>query len=153
MLIDTIRDDMKSAMKAREDLKVQCLRGAMSAATNELVAKGRKPTDALTDPEMMAVLKRLAKQRKDSAEQVTSGNRPELAQKELAELSIIESYLPKTASLGDIEKVVREKMTMLGVADKSAIGKLTGIVMKEFGGNADGNDIKKIIEALLVEGH
>lgn len=152
MLIDTIREDMKTAMKARDALKVQCLRGAMTAATNELVAQGRKPTDTIADAEVIMVLKRLAKQRKDSADQFTSGNRLELAEKEIAELRIIEAYLPATASLAEIESVVREKMQALNVTDVANIGKLTGIVMKEFAlreSSVDGTDVKKVIEAIV----
>ena len=81
---DKIREDLKDAMRAKDQMRVDTLRGALAAFTNELVAKGRKPTDELTEQEILAVLKRLAKQRKDSAEQFTNGGRPELAEKEIA---------------------------------------------------------------------
>lgn len=140
---------MKAAMKARDDLRVQTLRGALAAFTNELVAKGRKPTEELDDAGVLTVLRRLVKQRKDSIEQFTAGGRPELAEKEAAEAAIIESYLPQMASREDIEKVVKTKIAELGVVDKAGIGKLTGAVMKELGGNADGNDVKAVIATLL----
>ncbi|MBI2048360.1 MAG: GatB/YqeY domain-containing protein [Parcubacteria group bacterium] len=149
MLTEKIREDMKAAMKAREELKLSVVRSMITACTNELVAKGRKPTDALTDDEALAVLKRLHKQRTDSAEQFEKGGRPELAEKERAERTIIESYLPAKASREQIEKAVREKMTELGVTDKSGMGKLMGATMKALGGSADGNDVKTIIEELL----
>lgn len=149
MLTQTIREDMKTAMKARDDLRVQTLRGALAAFTNELVAKGRKPTEELDDAGAITVLKRLVKQRKDAAEQYTAGNRPELAQKEQAESAIIETYLPQMASREDVERVVRAKIAELGVSDKSGIGKLTGAIMKELGGNADGNLVKDVITSLL----
>ena len=142
---------MKEAMKARDSVRVQCLRGAMAACTNELVAKGKKPTDEVTDADAMAVLKRLVKQRKDSAEQYTKGNRPELAEKEMIECKIIESYLPQMASRDEIEKVVAAKLAGIGALDAAAVGKLTGAVMKELGGNADGNEIKNVIEALRAK--
>lgn len=141
---------MKSAMKAREDVRLQTLRGALSAFTNELVAKGRKPTEELLDPEVVTVLKRLAKQRKDSIEQFEKGGRQELADKERQELTVIEAYLPQTASKEDIEKVARAKMAELGVSDKTGIGKLTGVVMKEFAGQADGNDVRDVLNSLLA---
>lgn len=149
MLIQQIREDMKNAMRAKDDIKVQTLRGAISSFTNELVAKGMKPTDEVTDALAASVLKRLAKQRKDSAEQFTKGGRPELAEKESVELLIIESYLPKGASKDEIEKVAKAKISELGVQDVSGIGKLTGAIMKEFGGTADGNDVREILQKLL----
>lgn len=141
---------MKSAMKARDDLRVQTLRGAMAAFVNELVAKGKKPTEELDDAGAVTVLKRLAKQRKDSAEQFAKGGRQELADKELAELKIIEIYLPQTASREEIEKVARAKKEELGVTDASGIGKLTGVVMKELAGRAGGNDVKEVVASLFT---
>ncbi len=140
---------MVAAMKAKDDLKRDTLRGALSAFTNELVAKGRKPTEEMSDADAVSVLKRLAKQRKDSAEQFAAGGRPELAEKESNELKIIETYLPQTASREEIEKVARAKMAELGVTDASGAGKLTGAVMKEFAGGADGNDVKQVVAQLL----
>lgn len=150
MLTNQIREDLKTSMKAKDALRVQTLRSALAAFTNELVAKGMKPTDEVPDAMALTVLKRLAKQRKDSAEQFTSGGRPELAEKEVAELKIIESYLPQGASKEEIEKVAKAKMAELGVTDAAGIGKLTGAVMKEFAGNADGNDIKEVLQKLLA---
>ncbi len=140
---------MKTAMKAKDEMARDTLRGVISSCTNELVAKGKKPTDELTDQEVLAVLKRLAKQRKDSAEQFTAGGRPELAEKESRELLIIEKYLPQGAGRDEIEKVAREKMTELGITDASGVGKLTGVVMKHFAGAADGNDVKSVVAALF----
>lgn len=149
MLTKKIHDDMKAAMRARDALRVETLRGALAAFTNELVAKGKKPTEALDDAGAVTVLKRLAKQRKEAAEQFEKGGRSELAQKESAELKIIEEYLPKMASKEEIEKIARAKMAELSVSDASGAGKLTGAVMKEFAGNADGNDVKAVIASLL----
>jgi uncharacterized protein YqeY len=149
MLIQQIRDDMKIAMKAKDDLRVQTLRGALAAFTNELVSKSMRPNEDVPDGMAIVVLKRLAKQRKDSAEQFVNGGRPELAEKENAELKIIESYLPQGASKEDIEKVARAKMQELGITDSSGIGKLTGAVIKEFAGNADGNDVREVLQKLL----
>ena len=131
-------------------LKLNTLRGAVTAFTNELVAKGMKPTDELSDADAMTVLKRLGKQRKDSMEQYTAGGRPELAEKEAAELKVIEAYLPQTASPADIEKVARAKKEEMGITDASGAGKLTGAVMKEFAGSADGSDVKAVVAELLA---
>lgn len=130
-------------------LTVNTLRGAIAAFTNELVSKGQKPTEEISDADAVAVLKRLSKQRQDSIEQFTKGGRPELAEKEASELAIIKSYLPAGASIEEIEKVARAKKEELGVTDASGIGKLTGAVMKEFGGRADGNDVKQVLSTLF----
>lgn len=137
-------------MKARDSVRVNTLRGALSAFTNELVAKGQKPTEDLADNDAVAVLKRLAKQRKEAADVYTKGGRTELAEKELEELKIIESYLPQMASREDIEKVARAKKEALGITDASGAGKLTGAVMKEFQGSADGGLVKEVIASLFV---
>ena len=80
---------MTAAMKAKDDLRVQTLRGALAAFVNELVAKGRKPTEELADNDAVTVLKRLAKQRKEAAEVYVKGGRAELAEKETKELKLI----------------------------------------------------------------
>lgn len=149
MLTQKIRSDMTAAMKARDSLRVETLRGALSAFTNELVAKRLKPTEELGDNDAVSVLKRLAKQRKEAAEQYEIGGRAELAEKENKELKILEGYLPQMASREEIEKIVRAKMSELNVTDASGAGKLIGVVMKEMAGRADGNDVKAIVASLL----
>lgn len=149
MLAQKIKDDMREAMKAKDDLRVQTLRGAMAAFTNELVAKNLKPADEVTDAMAQAVLKRLGKQRKDSAEQFEKGGRAEMAAKELAELKIIESYLPQQASREDVERVAKAKKEELSI-DAAGKGKLMGIVMKELHGNADGGLVKEVVESLFA---
>lgn len=149
MLSDTIREDMKNAMRAKDSLRLETLRMTLAAFTNELVAKGRKPTDALTDDEAVAVVKRLVKQRKDSAEQFTAGGRPELAEKELNEITFLDVYLPQMASREEIMKVALEKKNEMGAIDASGAGKLTGAIMKVFAGRADGNDVKEVVAEIL----
>jgi uncharacterized protein YqeY len=94
-------------------------------------------------------LKRLTKQRKDSAEQFTAGGRPELAEKEMKELAIIEEFLPAMMPKEEIEKIARAKMAELGTVDKSGLGKFIGLVMKECKGKADGGDVKAVCETLV----
>ncbi|MEN9413174.1 MAG: hypothetical protein RLZZ342_261 [Candidatus Parcubacteria bacterium] len=149
MNITQIREDLKNAMRAKEQVKVDTLRGAITAFTNELVAKGHKPTDELSSDDMLAVLKRLAKQRKDSIDQFEKGGRPEMAAKEKEELTIIEAYLPQMASEADVEKAAREAIAEAGTVDASAAGKLTGAVMKKLGGNADGTVVRTVLQKLL----
>lgn len=148
MLTQDIRSQMTAAMKARDSLRVETLRGALSAFTNELVAKGRKPTDELSDDEAITVLKRLGKQRREAREQYEKGGRAELAQKEADELKILEEFLPQAASREEIDKVARAKMAEMKVG-AGGVGKLTGAVMKEFAGRANGNDVKEVVASLF----
>ena len=150
MLVTQIKGDMIAAMKAHDPLRVGTLRGAMAAFTNELVAKGRKPTEELTDTEALAVIKKLAKQRKEAAELYTTGGRADLAEKETSELKILEVYLPATASREEIEKVAKAKQAELGITDASGSGKLMGAIIKEFAGNADGADVKEVVASLFA---
>ncbi|HUO50552.1 MAG TPA: GatB/YqeY domain-containing protein [Candidatus Paceibacterota bacterium] len=149
MILQKIREDVKTAMKAKDQVRLDTLRGAIAAFTNELVAKGKKPTEEIADPDAVTVLKRLSKQRKEAADVYEKGGRAELAEKEMTELKIIEEYLPQMASREEIEKVARAKKEELGVTDAAGAGKLTGAVMKEFGGNADGNDVKAVVASLF----
>jgi uncharacterized protein len=147
-LLERIREDLKTAMRAKDELRRDTLRGILSACTNELVAKGLKPTEALDEGGVLAVLKKLAKQRKDAIEQFSAGGREELAEKERSELSILETYLPQMASREDIERVARAKKEEMGV-DAKGMGKLMGAVMKELEGNADGAIVKEVVASLF----
>ncbi|MFM2414514.1 MAG: hypothetical protein RI911_207 [Candidatus Parcubacteria bacterium] len=141
---------MKEAMRAKDTLATDTLRGLMASCTNELIALKRKPTDALSDTETLTVIKRLIKQRKDAAEQFRTGSRADLAEKEDAERVILEVFLPAQASEVEIESVVKAKIAELSVTDKAGAGKLTGAVVKHFAGNADGTLVKQIVDKLLA---
>ena len=150
MNIISIREDLKTAMRAKDQVKVDTLRGSISAFTNELVAKGKKPTDELSEMEMITVLKRLAKQRKDSAEQFEKGGRTDMAEKEKVELTIIEAYLPQMAGREEVMKVALAKKSELGITDASGAGKLMGAVIKALEGNADSAVVKEVVQGLFV---
>lgn len=145
-----IKSDMITAMKAREALKVEVLRGLMAAFTNELVALKKLPTDELPDENALGVIRREVKKRKDSIEQFTKGNRPELAAKEELERAILEAYLPAMMSQEDIRKIAEAKKAELGVTDKKEAGKFMGMLMKDLNGKADGTDVKAVIDSLFV---
>ena len=149
MLQDTIKSQIKEAMLAKNTVLLEVLRGISSANTNELVAKGRKPQDVLTDEEVIAVITRLSKQRKDSIEQFTKGGREDLVSEEKAQLAIIETFLPKMMSQEEIRPIAVAKKEALGVLDKSGMGKLVGAVMAELKGKADGSDVKSVVESLF----
>ncbi|MCC2630322.1 MAG: hypothetical protein K0S38_131 [Candidatus Paceibacter sp.] len=149
----TIKDEIKKAMLAKDSIRLNALRNLSAAFTNELVAKGMKPQDELSDDLALGVIKRLAKQRKDSIEQFEKANRTDLAEDEKSELAILETFLPATMSKEDIKKVAEAKKAEMGVADKAGAGKLIGAVskaIKETGGNADGGDIKEVVDSLFA---
>ena len=142
---------MTNAMRAKQEVRLSTLRGVLSAFTNELVAKKRKPTELLSDDEAVAVVRRLVKQRKDSIEQFGKGGREDLVQAEAAEMKILEEYLPAQVGDGEITKIVKTKMAQLKIVDKSKAGALISAVMKELKGQADGSSVKKIIDGLLAK--
>ncbi|MES2014265.1 MAG: GatB/YqeY domain-containing protein [Patescibacteria group bacterium] len=144
-----IKGDMVAAMKAREALKVEVLRGLMAACTNELVALKRMPTEELSDEQVLTVIRREVKKRKDSIEQFTKGNRPELATKEEAERVMLDAYLPTLMSQDEIRKIAESKKAELGVTDKKEAGKFMGALMKDLQGKADGADVKVVIDSLF----
>lgn len=150
-LYEQLKEELKTAMKAKDEVALNTVRGILSACTNELVATKRTPQDVLTNEEMTAVIKRAVKQRKDSVAQYMKGNRSDLAQVEMSEISLLEKYLPETMGRDDIARVVKSKIAELGgIVDKSKKGMLMGMIMNELKGVADGNDVKDVIDELLV---
>ena len=149
MLHSQIKDEIKSAMKARDALRLSVLRNMLAAFTNELVATKRTPQAELADDEALAVIKRLARQRKDSIEQFRAGGREDLARQEAAELGILETFLPPEMPLGEIERIAREKMAAIKITTKADTGALMKSLMAELKGRADGAAVKKVIDALL----
>jgi uncharacterized protein YqeY len=148
-LQEQIKENIKEAMKAKESVKLDVLRGISTAFMNELVNKGRKPQDILSDEEALAVIVKIAKQRKDSIEQFEKGGRSDLAKKEKEELAILEKYLPETMSKDDIKKIVQAKIEKEGKPDSKKLGGFIGGLMKELKGKADGADVKEIVEELV----
>lgn len=148
-LHEQIKNDMKDAMRAKESDKVMVLRGLMSACTNELVAQKKTPQDLLDDEATLAVITREAKRRKDAIQQFVDGGRPELAEDEEKELTILSEYLPEMMSEEEILPIASAKKEELGISDKSDIGRLIGAVMADLKGKADGADVKKVIDSLF----
>ena len=149
MLQQQIKDQVKEAMLARDPVRVSTLRSIVAAFTNELVSKKRKPTEELSNSEVLDIIRRGVKQRKDSITQFTAGGRADLAEPEIAELAILESYLPTMMSRDEIAAVIEQKKAELAVTDKSKMGMFMGAVMKELKGKADGDMVKSVIEELL----
>jgi uncharacterized protein YqeY len=149
-LHEQIKNEIKDAMRAKDAVRLSVVRGILATITNELVATGKMPKDVLADQGVLKVIKRLASQRKDSIQQFTAGGRPELAANEQAELVILEKYLPALMSRDEIRKIVLAKKASLGITDKAKAGQLTGAVMKDIAGRADGGDVKAVVDELCA---
>ena len=134
---------------AHDALRLRAFRAMSAAFTNELVAKNKKPQDMLTDDEALVVITRLAKQRKDSIEQFKKGNREDLVKEEEAELSILETYLPKMMSKEEVVKIATAKKSELGINDATKKGVLMSALMKDLKGKADGMTVKKVVDSLF----
>jgi len=141
---------MKDAMRAKDATKLAVVRGLISNCTNEAVTRGKGPDGVLSEEEVLGVVMRAAKQRKDSIEQFTAGGRPELADGEKAELAILETMLPAQMSREEIEAAARAKAAELGVADKTGVNKLMGMLMKDLRGKADGTIVKEVVDTLFA---
>jgi len=149
MIHERIKDEIKKAMLARDTVRLETVRGVSAAFVNELVATKRTPQEKLSDDEAIAVMKRLAKQRKDSIEQFEKGGRQDLADKEKQELAILGSFLPAGIGRDEIRRIAEAKKAELGITDKSKMGILVGAVMKELKGKADGGDVREVVEQMM----
>ncbi len=149
MLHEQIKNGIKEAMMAHDALRLKAFRAMSSAFTNELVAKNRKPQEMLKDDEAIAVIAKLAKQRRDSIDQFRKGNREDLVKEEEAELSILKTYLPKLMNKSEIEKIARATKDKLGVINVAKKGMLMSALMKDLKGKADGGLVKEVVESLF----
>jgi uncharacterized protein YqeY len=158
-LHEQIKNQIKDAMRAKDAIRLETLRGLSALFTNDLIAKqvkGDVPASvtALDDESATALIRRSVKQRKDSIEQFEKGGRADLAEKEKTELAILETFLPKMMSREDIQKIVATKLAAAGGAgsiDKAKMGQFMGTIMKDLKGKADGADVKAVIESLLTK--
>lgn len=146
-ITEDINTQIPEAMRAKDATRLSALRNLKAAFVTEAIS--RKETGVLTDDEALAVIRRLVKQRKDSADQFRRGKREELAKAEEAELKILEALLPAQMSEGEVKKIAEGVKARLGVTDRAKLGQLIGAVMKETKGRADGAIVKKVVEALF----
>ncbi len=144
-LTEQIRADMTESMKARTAERTSTLRMLQAAIKNEQINTGHE----LSDEEAMVIIRKSVKQRQDSVEQFTKGNRPELAAKEAAEIEILKTYLPAELSDADLESGLREIVAATGAASKKDMGKVMKEATVRFKGRADGKKIQEIVSRLL----
>ena len=150
MTQNELREMMKDAMRAKDSVRLSVVRGIMTMVTNELVAKGGKPTDTLADDDIMSLVRRAAKQRKDSIEQFEAGGRADLAESEKAELAILEAMLPALMFEEEVRVIATAKAAELGITDKSKANQLMGALMKDLRGKADGTVVKAVVDSMFV---
>jgi uncharacterized protein YqeY len=153
----TIKNQIKDAMRAKDQVRLDTLRGLNALFQNEMLA-ANMPGEFLPDDKAIALIKRSVKQRKDSISQFEIGGRQDLADKERAELAILESFLPKGMSREEVRKAAEAKIAALTAEGKfdpksgalqAQIGKLTGMIVKDLAGKADGAEVKSVVEELL----
>lgn len=137
-------------MKAGDKVRLEVMRGLVTAFMNELVATGKTPQDILSDEDVIKVITRLSKQRKDSIEQFTKGGRMDLVEEESKQLSILNEYLPKLMEVDEIEEIVKNKINELEVKDLTKKGMFMASIMKDLKGKADGAMVKEVVDRLFV---
>lgn len=147
MLFDQISNDIKEAMKARDKVRLETLRNIKKVFLEAKTAPGAN--DTLTDDNAMKILQKLAKQGKESAATFTQQNRQDLADAELAQVAVIEEYLPKPLSDEEIEAAVKDIIAQVGATSMKDMGKVMGIASKQMAGKADGGKISQFVKALL----
>lgn len=146
-LFNQISEDIKKAMLAREKVALEALRGVKKEFLEAKTAKGSDGT--LTDEVAVKILQKMVKQRKESASIFTQQNRPDLAENELAEVVVIEKYLPAQMSDEELEKIVSEIIAQVGATGSQDMGKVMGVASKQLAGKAEGRLISEKVKSLL----
>lgn len=146
MLEEKIQQDIKAAMLAKDSVALASVRAIKAAILLAKTAEGSKPVD---DNEIIKIIQKLVKQRKESAEIYSQQNRPELAENELAEAAVMEKYLPKQLSEAEIEAKVKEIIAQVGATSMADMGKVMGTATKALAGAADGKVISALVRKLL----
>ncbi len=144
-LIGKLNDDMKQAMKDKDKLKLSVIRMVKSSVQNEEINQGKE----LTDDQVLALLNRELKQRRDSLQEFEKAGRDDLAEQNRAEIEVLFLYLPKQLDEAEIRQIVQETIEQVGAASKKDLGKVMGALMPKVKGKADGNLVNKIVQELL----
>ncbi len=148
-LIDQLPEDLKQAMKAKDRVRLRTIR-SLRAALQEKEIKERQGGEAhLSEEQVLAVVQKQAKQRREAIIQYEQAGRDDLVAKEREELEIIEAYLPKQLGDDEIRRVVQEIVTTTGASSLRDMGKVMGAAMEQLKGRADGRRISEIAKALL----
>ena len=146
-LFDTVSEDIKKAMLARDKVRLEALRGIKKEFLEAKTAKGAG--GELSDDAAIKILVKMVKQRKESAKIYEDNNRHELAENELAEAAVIEEYLPKQLSAEELEKEIKAIIVETGAEGAKDMGKVMGAATKKLAGRADGKTISAMVKQLL----
>ena len=146
-LFDQISNDIKAAMLPRDKQRLEALRGIKKEFIEAKTAKGSD--GELHDDVALKILSKMAKQRRESAQIYTEQNRPDLAEPELAEAAVIESYLPQPMSEAELEEAIKAIIAEVGATSVKEMGKVMGAASKKLAGKADGKAISEKVKALL----
>ena len=147
-LFEKVSKDIVAAMKAKDKVTLEALRNIKKVFIEAKTAPGAN--DTLDDAAALKILQKLAKQGHDSADLYTQQNRPDLAEAEMAQVRVIESYLPKAMSNEEIEAAVKEIIAQTGASSIKEMGKVMGVASKQLAGKADGKAISDIVKKLLA---
>jgi uncharacterized protein len=143
-----IMDEMKNAMRAKDAVALEALRAIKSGIILAKTEAGASET--LSEADEIKLLQRLVKMRKDSAEIFTNQNRPDLAEPELAQIAVIEKFLPAQLSEQEIEAIISKIISETGASGIASMGKVMGLASAQIGGQAEGKTISSIVKKLLV---
>lgn len=143
-----IMDHMKTAMKAKDAVSLEALRAIKAAIIMAKTEAGA--AEGLTEDQEVKMLQRLVKMRKDSAEIFTTQNRPDLAEPELAQIAVIEAFLPAQLSEEEVEAIIAKIIADTGASGIASMGKVMGLASAQIGGQAEGKLISGIVKKLLV---
>ena len=146
-LFEQISEDIKAAMKARDRVRLDTLRNIKKVFLEAKTAPGAN--DTLDDADALKIIQKLAKQGRESAATFAQQNRQDLADNELAQVAVIESYLPKQLDEAEIEAQVQEIIAATGASGMKDMGKVMSIASKQMAGKADGRAISTIVRRLL----
>jgi len=146
-LFETISSDIQAAMLAKDKIRMEALRGAKKEFLEAKTAKGSD--GELSDETAVKILQKMVKQRKDSAAIYQEQNRPELAERELAEIAVLETYLPKSLSPEELETALKEIIAQVGATSAKDMGKVMGAATKALAGKAEGRLISEKVKQLL----
>ena len=145
---DKLKEDLKESMLARDELRTSVLRLLLSAINYYEIQKGGAGYSA-TDEDVISVIQKEVKQRKDSIEQFKNAQRQELVEKEEKEMAILNKYLPEQMGEEEIAKIVKATISETGVSSMQEMGKLMGALMPKVKGKADGNLVSQIVRKEL----
>ena len=147
-LFDQVSNDIKSAMLAKDKVRLEALRGIKKEFLEAKTAKGAD--GELTDDMAMKILAKMVKQRKESAQIYTEQNRPDLAEPELAEAAVIETYLPKQMTEEELTEALKAIIAQVGATTPQEMGEVMGVATKQLAGRADGRAISAKVKELLA---